>query len=314
MADFDWSQIQPAEALEESRAYRFQPEWRPILLQYLGITPGMRVLEVGCGPGTFAPFLAAGIAPGSVTGLDLDARFIDRAREKARKAGITNVTYVVGNAYALPFPTGSFDAVTSYTGIVVLTEPEKAVAEMIRVCRPGGSVSLMEAVTGPSGIRFDGLDSVAGHATYPGADRYRELQAKLQAAADHLVSPMKLNSLTWPAKSFLGLLAQSGLESPQLNAWGYAHSIDDTRLADEERRRQRTVEYELDRQWLESARSREDAAVLAQHGFSGAELDELTRLAEARYRWLLENPLYDWKGGVSLAFAGRKPGQEKAKR
>ena len=307
MPDFDWSQIQPAEALEESRAYRFKPEWRPILLQYLGITPGMRVLEVGCGPGTFAPYLAAGIGPGSVTGLDLDARFIERAREKARRAGTINIEYIVGDAYALPFPADSFDAVTSYTGIGVLTEPEKAVAEMIRVCRPGGSVSLMEAVTGPSGIRFDGLDTLPGHETYPGADRYRELRAQLLAAAEHLAPPMRLNSRTWPAKSFLGLLAECGLQNLQLNAWGYAHTSDDARHASEERRRQRTVEYELDRRWLESVRTGDDAAVLAQQGFSAADVDELLRLAEARRHWLLENPLYDWEGGVSLAFAGRKP-------
>lgn len=47
MTQFDWSSIQSAEALEISRAYRFRPEWRPLLMQYCGLAPGMRVLEVG---------------------------------------------------------------------------------------------------------------------------------------------------------------------------------------------------------------------------------------------------------------------------
>ncbi|MCL5676461.1 MAG: class I SAM-dependent methyltransferase [Firmicutes bacterium] len=101
MADFDWSRIQPAETLELSRTCRFKPEWRPLLLDYLGIRPGVSVLEVGCGPGTFAPYLAEGIASGRVTGLDLDARFIERARQKAQAAGVKNVEYVVGNVEEL---------------------------------------------------------------------------------------------------------------------------------------------------------------------------------------------------------------------
>jgi ubiquinone/menaquinone biosynthesis C-methylase UbiE len=76
--EFDWSTIQAAWVLEESRACRFQPEWRPLLMQYLGLAPGMRVLEVGCGPGTLAPYLAEAIVPGRVTGVDLDEGTIGR--------------------------------------------------------------------------------------------------------------------------------------------------------------------------------------------------------------------------------------------
>lgn len=308
MADFDWSRIQPAETLELSRAFRFKPEWRPLLLDYLGIRPGMSVLEVGCGPGTFATYLAEGIAAGRVTGLDLDARFIERARQKAQAAGVKNVEYVVGSAYDLPFPSDSFDAVTSYTGIGVLKDPERALAEMIRVCHPGGHVSLMEAVTGPWGIFFEGVDTLPGHATYPKASRYQELQQKAQWLAEELLRPrQELGSKPWPAKAFFALLGYAGLEEVRLNAWGYAHGPDDLRISPEHRRHIREAQHQEERQWLTSLRGSEEGRVLAEHGFGPDELEELIALSETRFRWLLENPLYDWEGGVSIAVAGRKP-------
>lgn len=92
------------------------------------------------------PVIAAGLAaPGRVTDVDLDPTFVARAQANAP----TNADYVVGDVYGLPFPPGSFDVVLSYTWVDVLGHPERAVAEMIRVCRARGAVSIGESVTGP---------------------------------------------------------------------------------------------------------------------------------------------------------------------
>lgn len=113
---FSWADIQSVEDLERSRSARFLPESRDMLLRYFGLEAGMRVLEVGCGPGTLAPFLAAGIQPGgTMVGVDLDVTFVERARQRAPRDG--SVTYLVADAYSLPFPSGSFDAAVSYTTI-----------------------------------------------------------------------------------------------------------------------------------------------------------------------------------------------------
>ena len=219
---FDWSTVQSAEVLEESRAYRFPPEWRPLLMQYLGLAPGMHVLEVGCGPGTLAPYLAEAIAPGRVTGVDLDEDFIARAREKAARAGVTNVEYVVADAYHLPFPDDTFDAVTSYTTLGVLEDPEKALEEMIRVCRPGGTVSVAEGVTGPHGISFEGVDYL-GLPCYGQERRYWELSQKVRRLVlEHLLPRQGLGSSRWPVRSFFALLSRAGLEGVRMHAWGTA--------------------------------------------------------------------------------------------
>lgn len=299
MAPVAWSQHQPAEVLEEARSYRFRPEWRPLLLEYLGMGPGMNVLEVCCGPGTLAPYLAEGIAPGTVTGLDLDEAFIARAREKAARSGLAGVDYVLGDACALPFPAGSFDAVTSYTGIGVLPDPERGLAEMIRVCKPGGTVSIMEPAVG-AGDGSGGLEQAGGADLYPGAAEYRSLLARVRNV-EIQQARQGIGSKHWPVGALFGLLGQSGLQGVRLDAWGYCQAPDDTRVPPERRQALRQAEHDRQISWLSSL-----LAVPEVSGLARPDLVRLMELAEARHRWLLEHPLYDWTAGVSLVVAGRK--------
>lgn len=300
MDTFSWSPIQTAEVLEESRASRFRPEWRDVLLSYFGIAQGMEVLEVCCGPGTLAPYLADGIHPGRVTGLDLDEEFIVRAQAKAKAAGQVDLRYVVGDAYALPFSDAAFDAVTSYTGIGVLNDPAKAIAEMVRVCRPGGTVSVAEAVTGPGGITFRGVDDLQDPEPYPGARRLRELHERLWAAPSDGAS--RLGSRMWPAQALWGLLPVLGLESVQLNAWGHVLAPDDSRLSIEHRLRLRQQEHEALMQWLSS-----QMATGNPRATDGEDLAEIVRLSSRRRDWAYTHPLWDWQASLSVVAMARKP-------
>ena len=67
-------------------------------------TPGARVLDVGCGPGTITIDIASRVAPGEVVGIDREPEVLASAREAARDAGVDNVTFDVGDVYALAFP------------------------------------------------------------------------------------------------------------------------------------------------------------------------------------------------------------------
>ncbi len=294
---FRW--IQPAELLEQSRLMRFRPEMRPILLNYFGLAPGMDVLEVGCGPDTMASYLAEGIAPGTVTGLDLDEEFIHRATAKAKQRGISNVSFVVGNAYHLPFGDSHFDAAISYTGIGVLTDPVVAVQEMLRVCRPGGAISIAEAVTGPRGIHFFGIDSVLGEEPFPGAQRYHELMQDIQAAIN--TTPISdVGSQRWSPPSMFGLLGTLGVTRIRLNAWGYASAPDDERVSTAEREQWRKAAYRLQRRSLEELQNSYQTRI------SNEKLAEAITLTDTRFRWLRNNAVYDWEAGVSLVASGIK--------
>lgn len=103
---------------------------------------GMRLLDMGCGPGTITLDLAGVVAPGEVVGIDIGESEIRRARTEAAERGITNVRFEVADAYAIPFEDDSFDAVFSQAMLEHLQRPEDALKEMHRVLRAGGVIGL----------------------------------------------------------------------------------------------------------------------------------------------------------------------------
>ena len=108
------------------------------------LRPGMRLLDVGCGPGAITIGLAEIVAPGEVIGLDQRPEPLTTARDLAAQHGVTNVRFEEGSAYNLPFPDGSFDAAFAHIVLMHLREPVRALAEMRRVLRPGGVVGVRD--------------------------------------------------------------------------------------------------------------------------------------------------------------------------
>jgi ubiquinone/menaquinone biosynthesis C-methylase UbiE len=102
------------------------------------LEPGMRLLDIGCGPGSITLGLAQVVAPGETIGLDIQESSIELARQAASDTGITNVRFEVGDCYKLPFEDGSFDVCYANALLQHLSEPVAALAEMRRVLRPGG--------------------------------------------------------------------------------------------------------------------------------------------------------------------------------
>lgn len=105
---------------------------------------GARALDVATGTGDLALALLAGGA-GGVVGLDLAEPMLRAAAAKAgARPGHPNVAWVVGDALALPFPDGRFDAVTVGFGLRNMPDYAAALAEMGRVLRPGGRLVCLE--------------------------------------------------------------------------------------------------------------------------------------------------------------------------
>ncbi len=109
------------------------------------LTPGTRVLDVGCGPGTITLDFARRVAPGEVVGIDREGEVLDSARAAARDAGVENVVFDTGDVYALAFADASFAVVHAHQVLQHLTDPVAALREMRRVCAPDGVVAARDS-------------------------------------------------------------------------------------------------------------------------------------------------------------------------
>lgn len=105
------------------------------------LRPGRTVLDVGCGPGTITIDLARAVAPARVVGIDLSAAVLDTARANAADAGVHNVEFERGDVYAFDAADGSFDIVHAHQVVLHLTDPVRALQEMLRLAQPGGVVA-----------------------------------------------------------------------------------------------------------------------------------------------------------------------------
>jgi ubiquinone/menaquinone biosynthesis C-methylase UbiE len=105
----------------------------------------MSLLDVGCGPGTITCDLARRLAPGRVVGIDASEAVVNEARSLAEESGLTSVSFEVGDIYTLAFDDDAFDVVHAHQVLQHLGDPEAALVEMRRVCRPGGLVAVRDS-------------------------------------------------------------------------------------------------------------------------------------------------------------------------
>ena len=130
-----------------------------MLIDMSGVSAGDLVLDVACGPGLvaceFAPFAL------HVTGLDLTPRMIEQAMERQRGRGLTNLSWQVGDVLPLPFPDASFSIVLTRYSFHHFLDPRAVLDEMLRVCRPGGKVMVIDVVQPPEkAAAYDRLEKL----------------------------------------------------------------------------------------------------------------------------------------------------------
>jgi ubiquinone/menaquinone biosynthesis C-methylase UbiE len=109
------------------------------------LAPGAQVLDIGCGPGTITIGLAARVGEGRVVGIDLAGAVLADARAEAERHGQRNVSFEVGDVYQPAFADHTFDVVHAHQVLRHLADPVAAVAQMRRVCRPGGVVAARDS-------------------------------------------------------------------------------------------------------------------------------------------------------------------------
>jgi ubiquinone/menaquinone biosynthesis C-methylase UbiE len=146
--------------------HRFSTElvWEigPELVRACGIGPGQRVLDVAAGTGNVA--LRAAAAGADVVASDLAPENFAAGRREAERLGVS-LEWVAGDAEALPFADASFDVVTSSFGAIFAPDHQAVADELVRVCRPGGTIGMANFT--PDGLAADFFGVFAPYAPAP---------------------------------------------------------------------------------------------------------------------------------------------------
>ena len=169
-------------------------------LDLLGLQPGQRVLDVGCGSGVVTRDMARRVSPGGrAVGVDPSAEFVTIATELARADGLADVTdFREGSALALPFQDAEFHVAIAATVLVHVPGGDAAVPEMARVVRVGGRVGIFD---------FDGDSLLISHPD-------RALTRRIVAAfSDHAAVD------GWLVRRLPGLLRRAGLAHVETRAF-----------------------------------------------------------------------------------------------
>lgn len=140
--------FESAAILENPLRLRLAPPTQ--VVDRLRLAPGMRVLEVGPGTGVYTVGVARRIGPtGYLAAVDVQPRMLAKTEEKLRRAGLANVETLLADATELPFADQSFDLALFVTVLGEIPDKAAALAEVYRVLRPGGRLSVTEMLPDP---------------------------------------------------------------------------------------------------------------------------------------------------------------------
>ncbi|MFL6134979.1 MAG: GNAT family N-acetyltransferase [Nocardioidaceae bacterium] len=173
------------ESVLRSHRWRTAENSAGYLLPHL--RPGMRLLDVGCGPGTITMDLAERLGPeGHVTALEVTDEALGLARAEADRRGTENVDFVTGNVQALDLADDAYDVVHAHQVLQHVADPVMALREMRRVCRADGVVA----------ARDSDYPAFAWHPAVPELDRWLEVYLSV-ARSNHAEPAAGRQLLSW---------------------------------------------------------------------------------------------------------------------
>ena len=290
----------------ESRSYRFTEDMRPLFFRWLGITPDSYVLDAGCGTGVFARYLAADLDGGHIEGFDINPGFIEYGRQKLKELGLADkVTLTLDDGFQLSYPDHTFDAVTNYTYIGVLSDPVAGLREMIRVCKPGGVVSCVVATNSIPRIVWQG--------DYPfdGADELQRLyREESDIFSKYARKATDFNqSEEWHALRYPKMFEVCGLTHIQIHPFAYTFCYHDEKYPLSYRKELLKGEIRDEINWIVD-RYHDKSEIYHEHGFDDSKLERLVELMNRKLtyvdRFLENDRSFEWTGGFNFIVTGVK--------
>lgn len=136
-----WDELAPAWLCGEQHSEKIAGPFGSLAIERLDLSPGQRVLDVGCGSGPTTVEIARKVSPGGeVIGADISATLVAAARQRAAEAGVANTTFVTADMQTHDVGRHEFDAAFSRFGIMFFTDPKVAFGRIRRAIRPGGKL------------------------------------------------------------------------------------------------------------------------------------------------------------------------------
>ena len=279
------------------------------ILSQLELEPGMRVLDVGCGSGEYCFRLGSQVQGVSFTGVDSDEGFVRFATARANgevdwpyeaPSPANDFQFICADGSKLPFEDATFDAVVSHTYLTAIPCWEEGLAEMRRVCKPGGAVSSVTSLTddfyGTGTVRLFSQAAPSG-----GDDLVRRVDEIAAGAFPNVDLTAGIAPRDVPAA-----FAQAGLSEVRCVPLGHYFCLSDAALAPEGYRRH----VELLRLVEEERLTRLLANPAARSQLPDEDWARFAALIEDRHAELVAlqggNAEWDWYGNASLLVVGQR--------
>ena len=302
-----WKKWQSYKGFEQ-RANRFTAEMLPLFFKWLGINEHSQILDAGCGTGVFGRYLAGGLTDGQVTGFDINEGFIEYGKERLKELSLSDkVVLELADGFNLHYADNTFDAVTNYTYIGVLSDPIAGMRELIRVCKQSGTVSCV--------IATNTFPVVSWQGDYP-FDAADELQRLVRIENDIFSKYVQkdlsksLNQNTeWHALRYPKMFEVCGLNHINIHPYAYTLNYNDENIPLEYRK---NLLYDETEEGINSITSRyeEHKKIYNEHGFYDTDFTQFKTFLETKLEYIKNNfesdKSFEWRGGFNFIVTGKK--------
>lgn len=277
-------------------------DYRELISKWIGLTDGMKILDVGCGTGAFTYYLAKSTKNCNYYGIDIDETFIYEAI-KAIPDDMNCYNFILGDASELPFPDAYFDIVTSYTFLTNMPNGKKAMEEMKRVTKQNGVICSVTAQNFFNTGKFDG-DYPISHSTY--YHEYKALKEEFENTYELIQPSLEYVKYGTSPEIIPRLYVQCNLHDIKMYPLGWSYSLSNFVQTKEDKEH-----------FVKTLTTAEKNKALAfaelpefNNYISKNKINRYIALLELREKALLEmigeNSVWEWEGGSQLLMVATK--------